>query len=404
MNFPGIFSLPILLATLAVAGPLTTETAMRLALENHPDLAAARELIVEAEARASGLDRLPNPELETEVALGRQGRGRIEIGVAQTFPRASRLRLERRVAAESLLLARSEVVLAERVVVARVRLAVLALAAAQAEEELAQKQAGLAREFAVALAMQARAGQVASFEASEAELSACEAELGVALPRATRTAAAAALATLLGRDSAEALSVELDLSLPADDAALPPPGLCAEVALAEARLNAADAEISLARTRGREDFRLGVFVEGEQVRSDFGDRAQEVMLGLRFSMPLPTRSVAGPLIAEKQAARRRLAHEGEARARAARHEIAAGTVEVGARHAAARAIANELLPAARAHLAATEAAQARGELELVAVFRARERLAGIERADLAARLAYHRAAIYRVSAACCLPF
>ena len=37
------------------------------------------------------------------------------------------------------------------------------------------------------------------------------------------------------------------------------------------------------------------------------------------------------------------------------------------------------------------------------VFRARERLAEIERSDLAARLAYHRAAVRRLSAACCIP-
>ncbi len=403
MNLRRILPLHVLLATLTVAEPLTTETATRLALENDPELSAARELITEAEARASGLGRLPNPELETEVALGREGRGRIEIGVAQTFPRASRLRLERRVADESLLLARSEVALAERVVVARVRLAVLALAAAQAEEDLAQKQAGLAREFAVAQATQARAGQVSSLDASEADLTAREAELAVALPRAARTAAAAALATLLGRDPAEAIAVELDLSLPSDEAAVPPPGPCAEVALAEARLNAADAEIALARTLGREDFRIGVFVEGEQVRSDFGDREQEAMLGLRFSMPLPTRSVAGPFVAEKQAARRRAAHEREARAREARHELAAGAAEVSARHGAARAIAADLLPAARGLLAATEAARARGEVDQRAVFRARARLAEIERSDLAARHAYHRAAVRLQSSACCLP-
>jgi hypothetical protein len=76
---------------------------------------------------------------------------------------------------------------------------------------------------------------------------------------------------------------------------------------------------------------------------------------------------------------------------------------VRARHAAARAIVAELLPAARAHLAATEAAHALGEIESTPVFRARERLAEIERSDLDARLAYHRAAVRRLSAACCIP-
>jgi len=403
MFYRSLFSLYIFLTTLAVAEPLTSEAATRLALENNPDLSAARELITEAEARASGLGRLPNPELETEVVLGREGRGRIEVGLAQTFPRASRLRLERNVAAESVLLTRREVALAELAVLGRTRLAVLELAAAQAELELVEKQAALARELAVVQAAQVRAGQLSTLDSAQAELVAREAELAVALPRAARQAAAVALATLLGREADAELTVVVDLALPSEEAAVPAPGLCGDVALAEARLSAADAEIALARSQGREDYRLGVFVEGEQGRSELGEREREAMLGLRFSMPLPVRSVSGPVIAEKQAARRRVAMEREARAREARNDVVASAAEVRARHAAARAIAAELLPAARAQLAATEAAHARGEVELAAVFRARERLAGIERSDLAARHAYHRAAVRRLSAACCTP-
>ena len=390
-------------AALAAAEPLTSETAVRLALENNPQLAAARLLIAEAEARASGLGRLPNPELETELALGRQDRGRVEIGLSQTFPRASRLRLERRVAAESMLLARREVVLAELAVVARTRLAALELAAAQAELELAEKQAGLARQFARSRADQVRAGQLSALDSTEAELMASEAELAVGPARAAKEAAAIQLATALGRPADTSITVVVDLSLPPDNAAVPAPGLCADIALAEAQLNAADAEVALARSQGREDFRVGVFIEGEQDRSDLGGREQEARLGVRFSMPLPVRSVSAPLVAEKQAARRRVALEREARVHEAANEVAASAAEVRARHAAARAIVAELLPAARAHLAATEAAHALGEIESTPVFRARERLAEIERSDLDARLAYHRAAVRRLSAACCIP-
>lgn len=392
-----------MLAVLAAAEPLTSDTATRVALEQNPELAAARELIAEAEARGSGLGRLPNPELETEIALGRQGRGRVEVGLSQTFPRASRLRLERRVADETLLLARREVALAELALVGRTRLALLELAAAQAERELVEQQAALAREFALAQAVQVRAGQRSALDFTEAELIAREAELAIALPRAAQAAASVALATLLGREADAALTVSVDLALPSDEAAVPPPGLCADVDLAEAQLSAADAEVALARSTGREDFQVGIFVEGDQEREDLGEREQDAMVGVRFKMPLPVRSVAGPLVAEKQAARRRVALEREARLREAVNEVAASATEVRARHAAARAFAAELLPAARAYLAATEAARARGEIDSAPVFRARERLAGLERSDLAARLAYHRAALRRSSSACCIP-
>jgi outer membrane protein TolC len=302
-----------------------------------------------------------------------------------------------------MLLARREIALAELAIVARTRLAVLGLAAAQAELELVEKQAALAREFALAQTTQARAGQLSALDSAQAELMAREAGLAVALPRAALAAAAVELSTVLGRDADTSLTVVVDLALPPDEAAVPPPGLCADVSLAEAQLSAADAEIALARSQGREDYRLGVFVEGEQDRSDLGGREQEAMLGVRFSMPLPVRSVSAPVVAEKQAARRRVALEREARVREARNEVAASATEVLARHGVARAIAAELLPAARAHLAATEAAHARGEIDWIPVFRARERLAEIERSDLAARHAYHRAAVRRLSAACCIP-
>ncbi len=392
-----------LLATFALAEPLTLETAARIALAQNPEIVAARELIAEAEARASGLGRLPNPELETEFALGRQERGRVEIGLSQTFPRASRLRLERRVAAESILLARREVALAELALAARARLAVIELASAQAGQALAEKQAALAREFADVQSAQTRAGHLSALDSSFAALTAREVELAVAPARAARDAASMQLAILLARDADAGLTVSVDLALPPEEAAVPPPGQCADTALAEAQLGTAEAEVSLARSAGREDFKLGVFVEGDQDRDDTGARDQQAMLGLRFSMPLPVRPVAGPLVAEKQAARRRVVLEREARVRAAMNKVAASAAETRALYDSARALAVDLLPAAQAHLAATEAARARGEVDLSVVFRARERLAEIERSDLAARVAYHRAAVRRQSAACCIP-
>lgn len=404
MYFRTLLPFCALTALAAAAEPLTSETAVRLALGNDPQLEAARALVAEAEARANGLGRLPNPELETELALGRHERGRAEIGLSQTFPRVSRLRGESQVAQESIRLARHEVAFAELTAAARVRLAVLELAAAQAGLALAERQAALAREFARAQSVQAASGQLSSLDAAQAELAAREAELGLLVPRAAREAAAAALSTALGREADPTLSVDHDLALPPAETAVPPPGPCGEVAIAEARLATADAEVSLARLQGREDLRVGVFVEEEQERSDLGNRERETMLGLRFSVPLPVRNISGPQVAAKHAARRRVASERDARLLKARNDLAANEAELRARHASALAIAQDLLPAAKTHLATAEAAFARGEAEPAQVFRARERLAEIERSDLAARHAYHVAAARRVSSACCLPF
>lgn len=382
-----------LAAAFAAAEPLTPEAAARLALERHPRLAAARALIAEAEARASGLGRLPNPELGTEFAAGSRERGRVEIGLTQTFPRAARLRLERRVAAEAIALARREVAAAEAETMARVRGAVVDLAAARAGLALAENQAALAREQAAALRRQAEAGQVSGLDSAQADLTARELELALAEPRATLRAAEIVLAAELGLAPGEAPEVRVDLALPAEPASAPRGDFSAraDLALADAALAAGEAEVALARTAGREAWSGGVFIEGEQDRDGLGAREREAKLGLRFSVPLPVRDSAAPAVAEKQAARRRLALEREALAAAAQNEIALASADVVARHRHARALAGELLPAARAHLAAVEAARARGEAELSRVFLARERVADFERADLAARHAYHLA-------------
>ena len=389
------------LATLAVAEPLTPEAVTRLALDNNPRLLAARAVVAEAEARASGLGRLPDPELETEFAAGSRERGRFEVGLTQAFPRTSRLRLERRVAAEAIALARLEISAAEADTVARARSALVELAAADAGLVLAERQAALAREFAEAQVRHVKAGQLSALDSAQAVLVAREAELALAEPRAERLAAAFALATELGREADPALAASFDLSLPAETPTSVAVSLASrpDLALAEGALAAGDAEIALARSHGREDYRVGVFAEGEQDRDDLGSREQELKIGLRFSMPLPVRKVAVPAVAEKQAARRRLVLERDTLALAARNEVAASSAALAARHAAARAVADELLPAARAHLAATEAAFGRGEAEVAQVFRARERLAELERSDLAARRAYHLAAVQNLAAA-----
>lgn len=403
-----------LLATLAVAEPPTPEAATRLALQNHPELAAARALVAEAEAGASGLGRLPNPEFETEFALGDEERGRFEIGLNQRFPRSSRLRLERVVAAESVALARLEIAVREAEVAARVREALIDHAAARAAVALAEKQAALAREFAESQAAQAGAGQLSALDAAQARFAAREIELSLLDLRAEADAAAAQLAAALGREvGAEARAMDdanansnttdpetplVDLSLPAAPAEARSPAARADLQLAERALAAGEAEVSLARFSGQDDFSAGLFVEGEQDTDAFGSNERELKVGLRFSFPLPVRDVAAPAVASKQAARRRLALERDALAAAARREAAVTAAALRSRHAAALALAGELLPAAREHLAATDAAYRRGEIEIAQVFRARERLAEIERSDLAARQAYHLAVVRHLAA------
>jgi hypothetical protein len=55
--------------------PLTADSAVALGIKGNKELAAARFLLQEAEGRARGSGRLPNPELEAEVAAGQDFEG-----------------------------------------------------------------------------------------------------------------------------------------------------------------------------------------------------------------------------------------------------------------------------------------------------------------------------------------
>jgi hypothetical protein len=58
------------------------------------------------------------------------------------------------------------------------------------------------------------------------------------------------------------------------------------------------------------------------------------------------------------------------------------------RYRSAAQFGDKVLPTAKAHIQDCEAAYTRGELDLQAVFRARDRLAEVELSDLEARKAY----------------
>lgn len=387
-----------LLASVCHSVPLSPESAARLALAHHPRLAAARSLIAEAESRAAGLGRLPNPELETAIAAGSRGDGRIEIGLDQVFPNTKRLRLERRAASEAITLTRLEVALAEADIALQVQLAVVELAASDAVLQLAESQAALAQSQAAVWRDQAAAGQFSALDADQAELIAREKKLAVAERRAHRLAASAAVAVALGPPHTEVPEVVYDLSLPATPPSPPVAARRADLARADAYIALGEAEISLARSQGRESWRAGVFVEAEREFDVFGRRETDARLGLRFNLPVPLRAVHAPVLAEKTIARQRLALERDALAAEIRHEIALAAAILADHHRAARALAVDLLPAARAHVVAVEAARARGEADLARLFFAQERVAELERSELAARHAYHLAHVRMLAA------
>jgi outer membrane protein, heavy metal efflux system len=391
----------VLLASPALVGAeltLTSVSAVQLALAQNHELQAARFLVLEAEARTRNAGKLPNPELETEFAGGRNFDGRIEIGFTQRFPLTARLRLARTLSELEVELARLETAARENRLAADVQIAVVELIAAREALTLSEQQLGFARAFSESQSAQAREGSSSSLDAGQSRLAVRELEVQLAASRVEETEASARFATLLGVSAETALILPATLELPSMPLTAQASGRRPDLRLAELAVEAGDAGIALARTAKWEDIGVGVFVEGERSRDESGRRDREGLLGVRVSVPLPLWQKGDSQIAEKRASRDRFARQLEAFKLAVSNETVSAFRAMSARYEAARSLTAELLPAVRQQLVEAEAARARGEIDSQPVFRAREQLIANERAALETRKAFHLARIQWLTA------
>lgn len=376
---------------------LTPAETTRLAIARNPELLAARQIVAEAEARAAGTGRLTNPELGLEVAGGQDFEGSVEVALTQWFPVTSRLRWERKLSSLQIAMARLEVADKELQLVTAAQLARVELAASQEARSLANAQIRTTDSEAKFLKKQATEGLASALDAGSSLMAAREIGLQHASLQVEETSASTRLATLLGMSADKPLAtvpLKLPGTLPPKSPTLNRPDL----QLAELALATGDADILLARSSRWQDVGVGLFAEGERFRDEPEGIEPEGLLGMRVSIPFPFWQNGSAKLEEKQASRRRLEHQLAARQLAARNEAAASWQTMKIRYEAARQAASTVLPAARRHLADTTAAQQRGEAELSQVFRARERLMALERADLEARKAFHLTHIQWLSA------
>ena len=114
----------------------------------------------------------------------------------------------------------------------------------------------------------------------------------------------------------------------------------------------------------------------------------EALTGLKLSIPLPLWQSGSGKIAEKEAARKRMSERLETLRFGVQNQILLTHRVMSLRFRSAFEFGAKVLPAASEHIRECESAYALGEVDLQAVFRARDRLAEIELADLEARKAY----------------
>ncbi len=369
---------------------LTSDAAVQKALGNNPDILAARATVAEAEIRTRGVGRLANPEIETEIASGRDFEGRAEIGVSQSLPVTPRLRLERERAALEVEIAQLNLRELERRLILATRIAYYEFAAASEAMALAVEQSVHAKKFAETLQANSAEGMGSGLDADsaglEAEVLGHEAE---AL-RAAVLGAAGELATLLGVGADTVLVAKETLVLPTENPAHRPLGLRPDLRLAEMAVMAGAVDVSLAKASRWEDVTVGLFVEGERFRETSGMES-EFLGGLRFSIPLPVWQNGNTRVESEQASQERRQLQLEALQFTARSQAVSAHRVMSALYVSASQAESKLVAAARGHAANTAAAYERGEIEMEALFRARERLARIEASALQSRKTFHLA-------------
>lgn len=389
-TFPALTLMLLVLSVLPAVAELslTAEAAAKMAGEKNPEIVAARNLIAEAQGRTRMTGRLPNPELETEIAGGQDFEGRVSIGITQRFPLTSRLRIERELSGIDVEMARLEVQERQRQIAVAARTACYELAAARASIALARQQMALADAFAKSIGDGISQGFRSGLDGQQAVLAADILRSSEDSLRSEEIRAVARLNSLLGRPADAALSVNESLDLPKALPASKPVGSRPDLQLAELSVRAGATDISLAKASRWDDVGIGIFVEGERFRDEPGGIEPEALIGVQFRVPLPFWQNGAGKVAEKEAAQLRKTQQMDALRFAVRNEALSAHRVMSARYRAASQVEEKLVPAARQQVTDAEGAYGRAELDIQRVFSARERLAEIESAALEARKYY----------------
>ena len=391
-----------LLAFVSTLIPLSAEPGVVVSLASigdrvraqNPDLAAARLRIREALGRMNQSGRLANPELEAGFQHDPRMRERsFEIGFTQRFPVTGRLAFEKQVTLIEYQASEAEVREVERRLIAEAREAVVNVLAIRQRRELLGEQAGLAGEFAGVLAAAAEKGEGSALDAGQAQLEAAGLAVGMRQLDAAEAAAVGTLKPLLGIRPGEPLHVGGTLPAPALPKAGVDPARRPDFQAAVLGARAAGEGVTLEQARRYDDVEAGLFAAAERTEDAPEGYDKEALVGLRFKIPLPLWNKNEGAIEEAQARKERNELEATALGRSIRLEAEAARAEMAEWAKLLGELGENLMPLADQQSAAAEDAFRKGQGELQAVFRSREKRLELSSARLDALRGFHLARV-----------
>ncbi|MGE9266458.1 MAG: TolC family protein [Verrucomicrobiales bacterium] len=355
---------------------------------HNPQLAAARQLIAEAQGKLAQSGLKANPELEVSFETDRRLHElMLTAAYSQKFPRANRLLLEKKVSASLVAAAAEEVREVERQLLGQARQTLVAVLAFRQEKELLAAQEKNARELATFIKEAAARGELSPLDSASALIEAQRYRNRARQLDIKLTLALAELRPLFD------LNADGEIHAPGT---LPPPQLPPlivasasrpDLAALRHRARSAADEVSLEQARKYDDIEAGVFAGVG--RDD--ELENEQIIGLRVRIPLATNDTNAGAVAAADARYRRLHQEAEALQRRIRSELAAYYGEMQQWQELAASIKKELLPISQKHIAETQAAYERGEIPLQDVLRAQDQELSLQSARLDALREFHLA-------------
>lgn len=373
---------------IVLAGELSVESAVDMAIRENKELSTARLLVNEALGRARRAGVLSNPELEMEVAGGQDFEGRVMAGITQRFPLTARLRLERQLSALDVKMADLEVRVAEWKLILAVRRAFYIAAAAHEAHAISLRQVNLADALAKSVAEGVHAGFRSELDLLEANLSASGMRAKSETFKGAEIEATGQLNELLARPADAPLIISNPLTLPKSVPAAKIAGQRADSDLAELALRSGETDVALSKASQWEDVGVGIFIEGERFRDNPTGIEPETLAGLKVSVPLPFWQTSNGKAAEKEAVRVRLSAQCEALRFSIKNQILLAYRLVCFHFESASQFSEKVVVSARESVRQCEAAYGRSEIEIHAVFRAYDRLSEVEMSALDAKKGY----------------
>lgn len=295
------FSVFLLTASSLLAGEtvnISRTSGIELAFENNRELAIAELAIARSKADARWAGRLDNPELEVNISDDGVGldenEGVFEVAFAQRFPLTSRLKDEKRLRVQQILLSEAEIAERRRELAGEVDLAVIELLATRSLLEQQRELLALNTKIVTFLDEQAAEGVVSKLDATQAKLTGRSLKQRITAFEAQEMAQAAEVKQLIGLASEVHIALANGLRLPGSRPEIRTSYEAIfrkrpDLVLALAKIGEADATLAFETAKRWEDVSLRVFGERERSVDEPEGLERNSFFGVGISIPLPIR-------------------------------------------------------------------------------------------------------------------